>query len=287
MTPDLLSVVVRALGFVSLFQAVGAALFLTVFASGLERSVERIRRLARIAAAAGVALTLAHLALEPARMAGDFDGLWDHGLQQLAVESGSGASQLLQAAGLLVIGVAPWGSTGARRLWVLGGGLLALGAFLLTGHTSAHPLRAVLAPLLALHVLVVAFWFGSLGPLVLVSRVESNALAAAVLRRFTVLAGWLVPLILFAGLSMGWILAGSFSVLRRPYGELLLAKLAGFALLLTLAAANRWRFVPALAEGGNGSSLRTAIAMEYGLIVAILATTAVLTAYFSPADSSP
>jgi putative copper export protein len=282
MTPDLLSVVVRTLGFVSLFQAVGAAAFLAVFASTLGRSVERIRRLARIAAAAGIVLILAHLALEPARLAGDFDGLWDHGLQQLAIESGSGASQLLQASGLLLILVAPHRSTGASRLWVLGGGLLALGAFLLTGHTSAHPLRMVLAPLLALHLLVAAFWFGSLSPLALVSRVEPNALAAVVLQRFSLLAGWLVPLILLAGLSMGWILAGSFSVLRRPYGELLLAKLAGFALLSLLAAANRWRFAPALAAGGSGWSLRTTIAVEYGLLVAILATTAVLTAYFSP-----
>jgi putative copper export protein len=267
---------------VALFQAVGTSFFLAVFAPLLEHCADRIRRLARVAAAAGIVLILAHLALEPARLAGAFDGLWDHDLQRLAWQSGSGISQLLQAAGLLVILVAPERAIGARPLWASGGGLIAVGAFLLTGHTSAHALRGLLAPLLALHLLVVAFWFGSLGPLVLVSRIESNARAVAILQRFSRLAGWLVPLILLAGLSMGWILAGSLSVLQRPYGELLLAKLAGFALLMLLAAGNRWRFVPTLLAGGEGLPLRRAIAAEYGLMVAILATTAVLTAFFSP-----
>lgn len=282
MSPDLLSVIARALGFVALFQAVGASFFLAVFESGLDRSPQRIRRLARIAAAAGLVLVLGHLALEPARLAGDFDGLWDRGLQQLAWRSRAGVAQLLQALGLLVILAAPGSLPAAQSRWASGGGLLAVGAFLLTGHTQAHPLRGLLAPLLALHLLIVAFWFGALGPLVLVSRLEPKVRATAILHRFSRLAGWLVPLILLAGLSMGALLAGSLSVLRTPYGELLVAKLAGFLLLMLLAVANRWRWVPAFAADGNARPLRTSIAAEFGLMVAILAITAVLTAYFSP-----
>jgi len=282
MPPDLLAVIVRALLFVTLFQAAGAAFFLALFAPRLDRSTERIRRLVRSAAAAGVVLILAHLALEPARLAGEFDGLWDRDLQRLAWDSGSGASQLLQAIGLIVILASPRIPGGAGRLWAGGAGLIAVGAFLLTGHTSAHALRGLLAPLLALHLLVVAFWFGSLGALVLVCRLEPPARAGAILHHFSRLAGWLVPLILLAGLSMGWILAGSTSVLQRPYGQLLLAKLAGFVLLMLLAAGNRWRLVPAFAAGASAAPLRRAMVAEYGLVVAILAITAVLTAYFSP-----
>jgi putative copper resistance protein D len=282
MSPDLLSVVLRGLGFAALFQAAGAVFFLALFAQRLDRADDHIRGLARVAAAAGLVLILAHLALEPARLAGEFDGLWNHGLQQLAWHAGSAASQMLQAVGMLVIVVALSTSAGAKLPWASGGGLLAVGAFLLTGHTRAHPLRVVLAPLLALHLLVVAFWFGSLGALALVSRHEARTRAAAILRRFSLLASWLVPLILFAGVSMAWILAGSLSVLRRPYGELLIAKFAGFVLLMLLAAANRWRLVPAFAAEGSAAPLCTSIAAEFALIVAILATTAVLTAYFSP-----
>src|SRR3546814_8278467 len=38
---------------------------------------------------------------------------------------------------------------------------------------------------------------------------------------------------------------------RSPYGQLLLAKLALFALMLALAAANRWRLTPALAAAAG------------------------------------
>jgi putative copper export protein len=272
MSPDLFAVIVRALGFVALYQAVGAALFLAVFGTRLGACAAPIRRLARLAAATGIVLLLWHLALEPARLAGDFDGLWDPELQRLAWRSAAGASQLLQMLGLLGILVTP--ATGAA--------LIAIGAFLLAGHTSAHPLRGVLAPLLALHLLIGAFWFGSLGALLLVCRLEPAALAADILQRFSRLAGALVPLILIAGVAMGWILSGDSAVLHRTYGVLLLVKLALFAILMLLAAGNRWRLVPAFAAGGQPTLLRRAIAAEYGLIVLILATTAVLTAYFSP-----
>jgi putative copper resistance protein D len=282
MSPDLLSVIVRGLGFVALFQAVGAVFFLSLFARQLDHAAVPIRRLAHIAAAAGLILIVAHLALEPARLAGDYDGLWDRELQGLAWHSASAASQLLQALGLLVIVAGGAVPALAASRWATGGGLLAIAAFLLSGHTRAHPLRALLAPLLAVHLLIVAFWFGSLGALLLVSRRETRARAVEILQRFSLLASWLVPLILLAGLSMGAVLARSFSVLQRPYGELLLVKLAGFALLLLLAVMNRWRLVPAFATDGRAGPLRRSMAAEAALLVALLATTAVLTTFFSP-----
>jgi len=136
--------------------------------------------------------------------------------------------------------------------------------------------------LLAVHLLVVAFWFGSLLPLALVIRRESRATAAAVLRRFSVIAGWLVPLILVAGLTMAWLLAGSLNVLGKPYGELLLVKLAGFGLLMVLAAYNKWQLTPAFEAARSDTSLRGSMAAEWVLMVAVLSVTAVLTAFFSP-----
>jgi putative copper export protein len=159
---------------------------------------------------------------------------------------------------------------------------MAIGGFLITGHTSTHGLRGVLEPLLALHLLVVAFWFGSLVPLALVVRLESRAVAAALLVRFSVIAGWLVPLILIAGLTMAWLLAGSFAVLRKPYGELLLVKLGGFGVLMVLAAYNKWRLTRSFAQAGSDLALRRSMAAEYLLIIAVLAVTAVLTAFYSP-----
>jgi len=282
MAVDIVSVTLRALGFAALFQAAGLAFFLTLFGWELSRPRPGLRRLGAVAAIAGVLLILAHLALDAARMAGDFSGLWDGELQRLAWISGSGTAALVQAAGLLGIALSlrrP-GGVGARRAALCA--LIALGGFLLTGHTSTHPLRPLLAALLALHLLVIAFWFGSLAPLLLVIGTEARPLAARILARYSAIAGWLVPLILVAGLSLAWILAGSLAVLRQPYGQLLIAKIAGFGLLMLLAAANRWRLVPALAAGSPVTALRRSIGMEIALLVAVLSTTAVLTTYYSP-----
>jgi putative copper export protein len=291
--PDLLSAGVRALAFVALFQATGVALFLAGFGRLLTAAQAGVRRLGLIAAAAGVVLVLAHLSLDPARMAGDFAGVWDPDLQQLAWHSSSGLSQVTQIVGLLVV-LAALSLSGphntAPQAGAVIGAVIAIGAFLLTGHTSTHPLRALLAPLLALHLLIVAFWFGALLPLAMATRIETPATAVRILRRFSRVAAVLVPLIGAAGLAMAFILCPGLGVLRQPYGQLLLAKLGGFVVLLALAAWNRWRLVPALALAADTgaaaarrrSALQRSIATEYLLIVAVLCITDVLTTFFSP-----
>jgi len=139
-----------------------------------------------------------------------------------------------------------------------------------------------LAPLLALHLFIVAFWFGSLIPLAVVLRVEDRETAADLLKRFSSVSAWLVPVILLAGISMAWILASSLRVLGQPYGQLLMVKLAGFGLLMLLAAANKWRLARAFEQGSSDTALRRSFAVEWVLIVAILSVTAVLTSFYSP-----
>jgi len=235
---------------------------------------------------------LAHAAIAAARMAGDYAGLADSGLQRLGWYSQDGAAQALQAAGALCIAAAlrdDGTSAGrARPLKVLAlvGVLLALLPFLLTGHTSVHPLRVLLAPLLAVHVLIIAFWFGALAPLYIVVARESTAVATRALRRFSAYATWLVPLILVAGVAMALVLVPNIAVIRQPYGELLLVKLAGFALLMALAALNRSRLVPALSLPHSRESaaraLRWSLATEFCLLCAVLSVTAVMTTFYSP-----
>lgn len=281
MTPDVLSVTVRALAFIALFQAVGAAFFLTGFARQLAISFVDIRRLALIAASCGVFLVFTHLTLDATRMAGEYSGLWDRELQQLAWRSGSGWAQLTQAAGLLLVLLA------LRRSvhWCASlSGAIAVTGFLLTGHTSAHALRAMLAPLLGLHLLIVAGWFGALAPLLIVIRKEAKPMVALIVARYSAIAALLVPLIALAGLSMAWLLTGSVTVLRRPYGELLMIKLILFSLLMALAAWNKWRLTPALAlgEARAAVALQRSIIAEIILIAVVLSVTAALTSLYSP-----
>src|SRR3982751_6544919 len=103
---------------------------------------------------------------------------------------------------LVAIGLRPYaaGSANVSRSTVaaLLGTLLTIISFTLQGHTTTTPHRAAAAALILLHLLVVAFWLGALWPLYLAAKKEAPAIAARVIDRFSIMATWLVPLILLA-----------------------------------------------------------------------------------------
>jgi type IV secretory pathway VirB2 component (pilin) len=85
------------------------------------------------------------------------------------------------------------------------------------------------------------------------------------------------------GVGMAIGLLPNVAALRSAYGGLLGSKLAGFLLLLTLAAFNRWRAVPALLHEPSVAVrwYRRALLTEYGLLASVLSVTAVMTSLFS------
>ena len=281
---DVLSVVLRALSFVLLFQAAGVAIFVALFGGRLASSRGAVRRLGQAAALTAIVLVAAHYALEAARMAGELSGMWDPALQGMVWNSPSRAALVCRLAGLLLIAIGLQVASPRSTIVAVGGAVLATGAFTLTGHTSVNVHRGALAMLLMLHLLVVAFWFGALWPLYLASLRETPARASDIIERFTTVATWLVPVILLAGIVMAVLLLPNISALSEPYGELLIAKVVGFAVLMGLAAANKWRLGPALVYGPVQSGLwfRRSVAAEYVLIAAVLTITAVMTSFFSP-----
>ncbi len=283
MSPDSLSVIVRTLECAGLLQAAGAAMFMALFGGYLERSSAAVRRLGAITAIATVPLVIAHLLLDAAHMAGEYGGMADVELLRLALYSGSGAAHLVQLAGLVLLAFGLRGAA-ARAMVARAGAALVLLGFALTGHTSVHPVRWMLGPLLVAHVGIVAFWLGALAPLFLVTAREPVATAAGILRAFSFWAGRLVPFIPLVGLGIALALIRDAATLRQPYGLLLGAKLLGFALLMVLAALNRWRWVPALTAdpAPARSALLRSLVAEYLLITAVLAVTAALTAFYTP-----
>ncbi len=242
--PDVVSVILRALSFVLLFQAAGVAIFVAVFGRRLASSQVSVRRLGQAAAIAAIVLVAAHYALEAARMAGEMSGMWDPTLQGMAWNSPAGTALICRLLGLLLIAVGLQEASVRWTILAVGGTVLATGAFALTGHTSVNAHRAALAPLLMLHLLVVAFWFGALWPLYVASLRETPARASDIIERFTAVATWLVPVVFLAGIVMAVLLLPNLQALSEPYGELLIAKVVGFAVLMGLAAANKWRLGP-------------------------------------------
>jgi putative copper resistance protein D len=270
---DSVVVLVRALSFIAMFQAAGAAVFLTLFRAHLSVAAAPIARLARIATLAAAALVVLHFSLEAA------------GMQRLAWHTAAGTALCLRLGGLLLV---MSGLITERRL-VAGvcctaGTALLVGAFASLGHTVDHPHRAVLAALLAAHLLSITFWFGALWPLRQVVTLETPARAAAVLEQFSRIALRVVPALLLAGAALVLLLVPGLSVFAQPYGQLLLAKIVGFSALLGFGALNKLRLTPALRQniGSAVARLRRSLAIEYGIMGAVLAITAVMTGLYSP-----
>lgn len=282
--PDIVSVVLRALWFVLLFQAAGAALFVAMLGSGLSDSSADIRRVGVWAGVLAIVFVCGHYCLEAARMAGDFSGMADASLQGLVLRSSTSEALALRVAGMgLVILSLSMAAPRGRAMGLIGA-LLSGVAFTLTGHTSVHSQRPLLAVLLLTHVLIAMFWFGSLWPLWLVSAREGRERAGRVVESFSARAVWLVPLLLVAGLVMTALLVPAWGTFLKPYGELLIVKGVLFVCLLGFAAANKRRFGPGIAAGVPNAAgrFRRAVAAEGVLICVVLAVTACLTTFFSP-----
>ena len=280
---DATSALVRALSFIAMFQASGAAMDMALFGSRLQQSAPAIRKLGVVAAIAGLVLVAAHYALEAGRMAGALSGVFDPSLQQLVFDSPMRSAAGWRLAGLVMIASSLWREGRAATAIALAGALCVAIAFTFVGHAADESRAAWLAIALTLHLLVVAFWFGSLVPLIVISRVESGQLASQVVARFTRIATVLVPGLFVFGLALTLALVDSWTVFGESYGLLLIGKVLGFALLMALASLNKWRYGPAIAHAPAAAvTFQRVVAAEYVLICAVLLITAVMTTFFSP-----
>jgi putative copper export protein len=279
--PDALSAACRAVSFVLLLNAAGIAIFLAIFGRLLAGTLRALHRLGWVLALAAMALVASHQSLEAARMAGEMDGALDPSMQMLALHSSTGAAFALRMLGLALVAL----GLATRTRWLgVAGALLAISGFALTGHASVGPYHLVSGALLLIHLLVVAFWLGALWPLYVAAAGEPPANAARLIDAFSNVAVWVVPCILLAGIGLTVLLVPSVAVFSQPYGQLLLAKVALFAVLMAFAALNKWTFGAAVGRGDGAATtaFRRTVSIEYVLISAALAVTAVMTTFYSP-----
>jgi putative copper export protein len=284
MPVDVVSVIVRALSFIAILQAAGVAIFLPVLGPPLaEQTQQALNQLMRRSALIALPLLMLHFVLEPARMGGEFAAIADPDLQGMALRSPMATALAWKLTGVFLIAAGSWSRKHGKGLTLLGAAVALVG-FTQTGHTATHSAHLLLQCLLWVHLAIGAFWFGALLPLNRIVRNEPAPEAAALVQRFSSIAGWLVPGLAIAGMTMASLLLGSVRALATTYGVLLLGKLLLFAVLMVLAALNRWRYGPALASVRNGAAdafCRT-LQLEYFLLAGILLVTATLTTLFSP-----
>jgi copper transport protein len=187
----------------------------------------------------------------------------------------------LTAAAALLLGLASLRAAHPALVGLCASGALAGAGFALalSGHAATAGQALFSRPAVFLHGACIAFWVGSLVPLVAIVR-DGRRDAS---RRDGELARFsrLIPIPLALLIATGVYLA--FMQLDRPdalwttsYGEVLSGKLAAVLVLLGLAAANRFVLVPRLAarRPGAAGALAAAIAAESAIAVAILGTVA-------------
>lgn len=112
----------------------------------------------------------------------------------------------------------------------------------------------------AMHLVAAGGWLGALVPLALLlaqTRGEASRRAAAIARTATLAFSDLglgcVTALLVTGAINAWFLVGSIAALLGTlYGQLLIAKIALFAVMVAFAAVNRLRLLPRLATTDHG-----------------------------------
>ncbi|MBS3800021.1 MAG: CopD family protein [Thioalkalivibrio sp.] len=282
-------IVVAAGFYLGALLATGVVLFRLAFPELPDPARRAASRTGAIAAGVAIALVLLQWPLQAGYLGGGtIASAIDPVLLGIVFEGAPGTRLILAVIGLLLVQAI---LLYARRLPWLGHGLSLAGvglvmlAFVQVGHTVNDP-RILLAGLLTLHLLAAAFWIGSLWPLYrLAGHPPEGGDAARILARFGQVAAFGVGLLILAGVILAVLLLDGITPLfATGYGQFLIGKILIVALLLLLAAANKWRLVPAFERGEATAPrrLRRSIALEMVLVGGILLVTAVLTSVTSP-----
>lgn len=167
-------------------------------------------------------------------------------------------------------------SSGPGRFDLAGLALLLLESFSFAGHAGQGGLVLLWSTVDAAHLAAAGVWVGGLLVLTVVLRRPDRGpgadALAPVLRRWSGVAATAVGVLVVTGVAQGVREVGGWAALTgTTYGGILLAKVAGLALMLVLALGSRRRIAR------SGRTPAASVTVEAGLGVAVLALAAVLT----------
>jgi copper transport protein len=256
--------------YIGLFAGIGGTFFVRWVAR------ERASSLILAALVVGLVSAVASLGLQGLDLLGlPLSNLATAAPWEIALGTSLGPS-LLIAIAALGLGIAAIQSNSAARilsaLAMLGVGL----SLAASGHAATAPPQALTRPTMFLHAVCIAFWLGALAPL-LALLWERNGAALSIVQRFSKVAVPAVAALVLTGLTLAIIQLESFgALLTTRYGIILCIKLVLVAILLGLAALNRFRLTPALAQNPEATpSLSRSILLECAVALGILAVVAV------------
>jgi putative copper export protein len=189
---------------------------------------------------------------------------------------------------VLVVLTAVW-AVGPKLRSATGHALFALSsaAFLATISLVSHSAAMGIVPLFGdyVHLVATVAWAGTLAYLAWLPIWRDPEARLAAVRRISVVGVASVALLFATGIYMSTVhLTAVGDVVTSTYGRVLTVKLGLVVVVLTLAAANRWLFVPLLARRGDSLPLQRAVRVESIVLAGVLLVTGVLTSTEPPHD---
>jgi len=268
--------VARLAIYLGLFVGVGGAAFVASIAE--RRPLPgRSERWIAAALAGGLIASVLSLGLQGLdALAQPLTQIWRPGIWTSGLATSYGTTALVAGVAMLLGLAALRARRKPLRLLCALAALAGVGAALAaSGHASTADPQLVSRPAVFLHGICIAFWVGSLIPLIAIVRDPQRGNG-----ELTTFSRWIpVPLavLVATGAYLVWVqLDRPDALWTTGYGEVLSGKLVGVLALLGLAAANRYRLVPHLQARRPGSAqpLALSIALESVIVLAILGTVA-------------
>lgn len=222
--------------------------------------------------------------VQAARLTGDVSAIFDSTrVLKILLLSPAGLALMFQAFGFAFLLIEHAFTSYQNRMGIAGS-LVMLASFTQVGHVTN--VTEIAQILLFVHLAFLALWLGILWPLYRLSTSTQHiATVARMAQSFGMWAMIFVPVVIVAGVGLGYLLSGSWSnIMTTAYGQTLILKIILVTVLLALAAVNKWYLVPRIAAG-NYSALRYfhySVLLEILIVLAVLLTTAVLTSLLEP-----
>jgi|GEM_PF-184973 len=269
----------RTLQFATLLLATGFALFGLLIKTPAKLQTS-LRRSGSILAFAAAGTFIAAVGLGGAEMMGSSARIFDRHSWSMGLDTTLGPSLGIGLVGLIILlagFMLGFAGKGRQLMWI--GVIVSTSSLLVTGHAATANPRWFMTPIVGIHLLCVAFWFGALWPLLIsLTRLERSE-TVRLFRDFTFWAVASVALILLSGIGITLIQVDSISALfGTDYGFKLLIKLGLVVALLGLAGLNKIIFTPALEKGRDWAPFRLtrSINGEVALIIGVFALTTTL-----------
>lgn len=216
------------------------------------------------------------------------EGMLDTDMLEMMWQSSIGDTALLRFIGfsilVLLLVIQHKLSSSKKNIWdisYLAGLLILAFSFTLTGHIAEQSFLEQI--LITTHVFVMAWWFGTLLPLIVACKEYSDEELHDVMHRFGQQAMFMVSALLLAGLYVAIQLVDSFAALfNTSYGQVLLTKLLAVTGVMLIAAYHRFHLVPSLKYENSREKLSKSISIEAVVALVILTITAGLTSLVGP-----